>query len=126
VNNALLSLYDYRVLIASCAVCIFSVDFVVHAAEEKLECIWKSSLLLFEVRLEEGWVIFALMFFEQISCKMTAILLICFIIPRLNIVDRFATSSKSQENYACSSKLKNSVCLFPIPARKYMLEINNA
>jgi len=83
--------------------------FVVHVAEEKLECIWKSSLLLFEVRLEEGWVIFALMFIEQISCKKTAILL-CFIIPRLNIVDSFATSSKSQEKL-CSSKEAEEQCL---------------
>jgi len=66
VNNALLSLYDYRVLIASCAVCFISVDIVVRVAEEKLECIWKSSLVLFGVRSEEGWVIFALMFVEQI------------------------------------------------------------
>ena len=119
-NNALLSLYDYRVLIASCAVCFISVDFVVHVAEEKLECIWKSSLLLFELRLEEGWVIFALMFIEQISCKKT------LPFPGSTSLTVLQPAQNHRKNYACPSKLKNNVCLFPIPARKYMFGINNA
>jgi len=92
-------------------------------AEEELECIWKSSLLLFGVRLEEGWVIFSLMFIEQIAVKRLTILLICFIIPRLNIVDSFATSSKSQEKL-CSSKQAEEQCL-PVsnPRMKVLLRL---
>ena len=111
-NNALLSSYDYCVLIASYAVCFIYVDIVVHVAEEKFECIWKSSLELFGVRLG-----FALMFIEQMSCTMTAVLLICFIIPRLNIVDSFAARSKSQEKL-CSSKQAEEQCLPVSNARK--------
>jgi len=89
----------------------------VHVAEEKFECIWKSSLLLFGVKVRRRLGYFALMFIEQMSCKMTAVLLICFIIPRLNIVDSFATRSKSQEKL-CSPKEAEEQCLPVSNARK--------